>query len=122
MEEYKSSTIQQKKEIFSQWLRNIQKRKEEQVNRNKKGKKVISPKILEIPNKQFVRMERPKTSYPLITNHGVRKLKKPNTSTARIFIQVPQNVLRKGLHVGDIIVTSSENIPSSNGLRILSIS
>ncbi|GJQ82918.1 hypothetical protein Trydic_g5921 [Trypoxylus dichotomus] len=122
MEEYKSRKIQQNEEIFSQWLRNIQKRKEEQVNRNKNGKKAISPKILEIPNKQFEKMERPKTSYPLITNHGVRKLRRPNTSTACVFIQVPQNVLRKGLHVGDIIVTSSKNVPSPNGLHILSIS
>lgn len=122
MEEYKNRKIQQNEEIFSQWLKNIQKRKEEQALKRRSNKKAISPKILEISNKSSEKIERPKTSYPLMPTHNVKKLKRPNTSTTCVFIQVPQNALRKGFHVGDILVTDSKNVPAPKGLHILSFS
>lgn len=110
LEEYQQRKIQQNEEIFCQWLKNVSKRKRESDTREKKTTKCLTPTVFPFPNKTNDKIkERPKTAH-FVPTHAVKKVKRPHTSSSCVFIEVPQNLLRKGISVGDILVRNSNNI------------
>lgn len=119
LREYKERKVQQNEEIFCQWLKNISKRKRDVETREKKTKKCLTPTVFSFPNKTDDKIkQRPKTAH-FQPSHAVKKLKRPHTSTSCVFIEVPRNLLRNGISVGDIFI---QNPPiKTNKLHFLSV-
>lgn len=122
LKEYQQRKIQQNEEIFCQWLKNISRRKRDVETKEKKTKKCLTPTVFTFPsnttNDQI--KDRPKTAHFLTKGTNVKKVKRPNTSTSCVFIEVPQNLLRKGISVGDIFIRNAQIKP--NKLHFFSMS
>lgn len=120
-EESKRRKIEQNEQIFCDWLKSVSSRK----NLNKKQEKIkpiLSPNVITFTNKlpEASLMQRPKTAEGNVVKHNIKK-KRPVTTSTCIFIEVPHNVLRNGISIGDLLVTKSSNM-SSKRLHLLAVS
>lgn len=122
LEEYQRRKVQQNEQIFCQWLKNLARRKTGLLPERDetRTKKCLTPTVFSFPNKTDDKIkERPKTAHCLPARNA-KKAKRPNTSNSCVFIEVPQNLLRKGISVGDIFVRSAQIKPKK--LHFLSVS
>lgn len=122
LEEYRKRKTQQNEEVFCQWLKEISKRRQER-EKEKQGKYRNLPyslSITSLSNKTVRRIkERPKTANEIVSKNQIKKARRPHTSTC-VFIEVPQNLLQKGINIKDLLVTNSKTM--SNKLHILTLS
>lgn len=124
MEEFKERKKQQNEEVFCQWLREVAKRKRQKENENLrilKTKENFSPTVINFPSRPEKVKERPKTAGDFIPSHGIKRTKRPHTSSACVYIQVPSNMLKRGLNIGNILVTS-KNVDSDKSMHVLTVS
>lgn len=107
LREFRERKRQQNEQVFCQWLRNVSKRK----TVGGKQKETLSPKIINLPfgNKpQQQKISRPVTApLPPKSQFFVRQKRRPQTSPAYVYIEVPQNILRRGISVGNVYVSLS---------------
>lgn len=122
LNEYKKRRIEQNEAVFSQWLKDVARRKTNErqklktINRHCFTPNVICKKVGE---------ERPKTANEICTSSGQRGVKsggrkRPNSMHTSVYIEVPERVLRLGLQVGDLLVTDNNLLVKK--LHILSFS
>lgn len=105
LREFRERKRQQNEEVFCQWLRNVSKRK---ATTEKQKKETLSPKIINLPvgNKPLQQKTRPVTApLPPKSQFFIRQKRRPQTSPAYVYIQVPQNILRHGINVGNVYVS-----------------
>ncbi|XP_050303637.1 uncharacterized protein LOC126741295 [Anthonomus grandis grandis] len=126
IEEYRALKVQRNEEVFCHWLKEVTRRSKEpnlrnQLNRSKGYKSVspgsygtISPNIIQEKLK-----ERPKTA-GFVPKTNIKKKKRPYTTQSCVYIEVPPNVLKKGIHIGDLLITNSKQL--SKKLHILTVS
>lgn len=108
LREFRERKRQQNEEVFCQWLRNVSKRKTS--GKQKVVKETLSPKIINLPtgNKPQQQKVRPVTApLPPKSQFFVRQKRRPQTSPAYVYIQVPHNILRRGISVGNVYVSLS---------------
>ncbi|XP_056631376.1 uncharacterized protein LOC130441634 [Diorhabda sublineata] len=132
LEEYTKRKMQQNEEVFCQWLKQIAKRRNEtqkmdknkvrHKNNLKRVKQLYSPSVISMPNKNTGRMkERPKTANEFVPKTQIKKPRRPySTSSTCVYIEVPENILKKGINIGDLLVTNSKLL--SKKLHILAVS
>lgn len=121
LKEYQRRKNQQNEEIFCQWLKNISRRKRENETKEKITKKCLTPTVFSFPNRIDDKIkERPKTAHFLQTRNVIKKPKRPNTTNSCVFIEVPQNLLRRGISLGDIFIRNKQIKPKK--LHFLSMS
>lgn len=101
IEEYRALKMRQNEAVFCQWLKEVSKRKEK---RFEGGSKTDRPKTA-----GFV----PKTAMK-------KRVNRPTTSQSCVYIELSPNVLNKGVHVGDLLITNSKEL--SKKLHILTVS
>lgn len=127
MDEYKERRKQQNEVVFSQWLREVSKRKKQKVNATRsevRKKEALSPSVLNFPTRVMGTdycKERPRTAGDFIPSHGIKHTKRPHTSPAKVYIEVSRNLLNRGINVGNLLITTSKSIESKN-LHILTVS
>lgn len=126
MDQYKERKKQQNEEVFCQWLREVSKRKKQKVNETRKvcrTKEPLSPSVMNLTTRSVGTSckERPKTAGEFIPSHGIKHTKRPHTSPAKVYIEVPRNLLQHGINVGSLLITTSKNIESKQ-LHILTVS
>nr|XP_023015745.1 uncharacterized protein LOC111505204 isoform X1 [Leptinotarsa decemlineata] len=110
IEEYRDRKIQQNEEVFSQWLKEISRRRTEKHSAQKlKIKQSITPNVISLPNKQQGKVRaRPKTANEFVPKTQVKKPRRPHTTSSCVFIEVPQRLLERGINIGDLIITNSK--------------
>lgn len=133
IEDYRILKVQQNEEVFCQWLREVTRRNKEQSLRNqlsRYGNKSVSsnyssdaqnyssPKVVNI-NKTGKVKERPKTA-GFVPKTNIKKKKRPHTTQSCVYIELSPNILKKGIHIGDLLITNSKEL--SKKLQILSVS
>lgn len=101
IEEYRALKTRQNEAVFCQWLREVSKRKE------KRGFEAGS------------KTERPKTAGFVPKMLRKQKVKRPTTGSC-VYIEFSPNMLNKGVHVGDLLITNSKEL--SKKLHILTVS
>jgi hypothetical protein len=124
MREYKNRKNQQNEEVFCQWLKDIAKRKaqKQKINTgNNSAKQCFSPNVISFPTKVCEKAnERPKTANEFVPRQNIKRARRPHTSPACVFIEVPQKLLERGIHIGDLLVTNSSL--ASKKMHILTVS
>ncbi|XP_072395645.1 uncharacterized protein [Diabrotica undecimpunctata] len=129
LEEYAQRKMQQNEAVFCQWLKEIAKRKQEtqKIHKSKSTenqttvKQSYSPTVISLPNKNTGRMkERPKTANEFVPKTQIKKPRRPHTSSTCVYIEVPPDLLRRGINIGDLLVTNSKLL--SKKLHILAVS
>lgn len=110
--EFRERKRQQNEEVFCQWLKNVSRRKTKQ--KVPMVKETLSPKIVNLPpgNKLQQQQQQPKARpvtapLPPKSQFFVRQKRRPQTSPAYVYIQVPHNVLKRGINVGNVYVSLS---------------
>lgn len=123
MNEFKKRKMEQNEEVFSHWLKEVAKRRNEKQNTAKqiKPKETVTPNIITLPSKITGKTrERPRTANEFIPKTTVKKRKRPQTTQSCVYIEVPQSVLAKGLSLGNLVVTNSTLF--SKNLHFLALS
>lgn len=111
LREFRERRRQQNEEVFCQWLRNVSNRRKT-VTTAKTTKETLLPKIINLPpgnnRVQHQPKARPVTApLPPKSQFFVRQKRRPQTSPAYVYIQVPQEVLKRGISVGSVHVSLS---------------
>lgn len=99
LEEYKRRKMQQNEEVFCQWLKEVAKRKAE---------KTTNKRALTACKTEKKITERPKTADAFIPRTKTRKKRRPQTTNARVYVEVPRSCLEKHLRLGDLTITNSK--------------
>ncbi|KAG5875530.1 hypothetical protein JTB14_021581 [Gonioctena quinquepunctata] len=122
IEDYRNRKIQQNEEVFSQWLKEISKRRmEKQSTQKQKPKQCFSPNVICLPNRSTGKAkERPKTASEFVPKTPIKKPRRPHTTSSCVFIEVPQTLLQRGINIGDLIITNSKLFTKK--LHILAVS
>lgn len=119
IEENKRRRIEQNEQIFCEWLKAVSTRKNQQKT-NDRIRQPLSSTVITFPSKsQDAVKQRPKTANEILPKHTIKK-KRPHTSSACIFIEVPPSVLQKGIHIGDLLVTKSSKMATKK-LHVLAV-
>ncbi|XP_018575491.1 uncharacterized protein LOC108914217 [Anoplophora glabripennis] len=118
MEEYKRRKIQQNEEVFCQWLKEVSKRKSEKKSTNKRAASAKLNSGVSKPEKKIT--ERPKTANAFVPRTKPRKKRRPQSTNARVYIEVPRSCLEKHLRIGDLTITNSKLF--SRNVHIITIS
>ncbi|KAJ8940800.1 hypothetical protein NQ318_007886 [Aromia moschata] len=129
LEEYRQRRIQQNEEVFVQWLRQVAKRNSEsqgvktQKPANSKKRVSSGAKAAEATKRVKARV-RPKTSKEPARkpSSAIKKKRRsrPHTAHSCVCIEVPESVLKEGLSLGDLTISSSK--ASTRKLHILTVS
>ncbi|KYB29259.1 uncharacterized protein LOC103315117 [Tribolium castaneum] len=123
MREYKNRKNQQNEEVFCQWLKDVARRKaqKQKINTGNGAKQCFSPNVISFPTKVCEKInERPKTANEFVPRQNIKRARRPHTSPACVFIEVPQKLLERGIHIGDLLVTNSNF--AAKKMHILSVS
>ncbi|CAG9773097.1 unnamed protein product [Ceutorhynchus assimilis] len=106
IEDYRALRVQQNEEVFCQWLKKVSKRgkDEQQIN-------FLSPNVDKAK-------ERPKTA-GFTPKTTIKKKKRPHTSQSCVYIEVSPSVLKKGINIGDLLITNSKALTKK--LHILTV-
>ncbi|KAF7281711.1 hypothetical protein GWI33_004427 [Rhynchophorus ferrugineus] len=137
IEEYRIMKVQQNESVFCQWLKEVSRRNRQKREINRENKlrlksvgfqpqtplKCLSPNVVNI-NQSLMRQERdrvrPKTAgFNEFVPKGHIKKKRPSTTQSCVYIELPKSVLKKGIYIGDLLITNSKKI--SKKLHILTI-
>ncbi|CAH1155010.1 unnamed protein product [Phaedon cochleariae] len=119
IEEYRKRKMKQNEEVFSQWLKEVSKRRTEKEKVKKPmTKQCYSPSVISLPIGNKAK-ERPKTA-GFIPKTQIKKPRRPHTSSSCVFIKVPQSILERGINIGDLIITNSKLL--TRRLHILALS
>lgn len=136
IEQYRHLKVQQNETVFCQWLKEVSRRNKEQTELKNQFKikhktspfeilpKSLSPMAIN-NNKHVIKTgrtkERPKTAgyNEFVPKTNVKK-KRPHTTQSCVYIEVPQNLLKRGIYIGDLLVTNSMEIGKK--LHILTVS
>lgn len=116
MDEYRRRKMQQNEEVFCQWLKEVSKRKSEKKYPNKRATSA-KPSVSKMDKKVA---ERPKTTNAFIPRTKTRKKRWPQSTNARVYIEVPKSCLEKHLRIGDLTITNSKLF--SRNVHIITIS
>lgn len=112
LREFRERRRQQNEEVFCQWLRNVSNRRKT-VTTAKGTKETLLPNIINLPpgnNRVQQQKARPVTApLPPKSQFFVRQKRRPQTSPAYVYIQVPQDVLKRGINVGNVYVSLSKD-------------
>lgn len=98
IEEYRALKMRQNEAVFCQWLRKV----------SKKG----------VKSEGGSRTERPKTA-GFVPKTVKKRVKRPTTTQSCVYIELSPNMLKKGVHVGDLLITNSKQL--SKKLHILTV-
>lgn len=123
MREYKNRKNQQNEQVFCQWLKDVAKRKaqKQRIDIGNGVKQCFSPNVISFPTKVCEKTnERPKTANEFVPRQNIKRARRPHTSPACVFIEVPQKLLERGIHIGDLLVTNSNF--ASKKMHILTVS
>ncbi|XP_044258914.1 uncharacterized protein LOC123007594 [Tribolium madens] len=123
MHEYKNRKNQQNEEVFCQWLKDVARRKaqKQKINTGNGAKQCFSPNVISFPTKVCEKTnERPKTANEFVPRQNIKRARRPHTSPACVFIEVPQKLLERGIHIGDLLVTNSNF--AAKKMHILTVS
>ncbi|XP_076260117.1 uncharacterized protein LOC143196336 [Rhynchophorus ferrugineus] len=137
IEEYRIMKVQQNESVFCQWLKEVSRRNRQKREINRENKlrlksvgfqpqtpqKCLSPNVVNI-NQSLMRQERdrvrPKTAgFNEFVPKGHIKKKRPSTTQSCVYIELPKSVLKKGIYIGDLLITNSKKI--SKKLHILTV-
>lgn len=126
MEDFKERKRQQNEQVFCQWLKDVASRNKRQTPDVINNKESYTPSVVNLPIRQeaFVK-DRPRTAGDFVPTHSVikRNSKRPQTSSACVYIQVPHRLLKEGINVGNLLVTTSKSINNSKkNLHIMAVS
>ncbi|KAF5300406.1 hypothetical protein FQA39_LY02205 [Lamprigera yunnana] len=116
IEERKRRKEEQNEEVFCEWLKDVSTRKSRRIKPMKSAPSLNSATIL-FSNKEQEVSKRPKTASFIKTS-----VKKRRPSTSCVFIEIPRSVLRKGISIGDLLVTTSDNRATTKKLHVLTVS
>lgn len=105
--EYKNRRNQQNEQVFCQWLKEVAQRKALKQASGNSSKQCFSPNIISFPTKSTEKVERPRTANEFVPRQNIKKTKRPRTSPACVFIEVPRKMLEKGIHIGDLLVANN---------------
>lgn len=122
LQEYKNRKNQQNEEVFCQWLKEVARRKAQKESAtNNRTKQCFSPNVISFPTKAVEKVnERPKTANEFVPRQNIKRAKRPHTSSACVFIEVPRKLLERGIHIGDLLVTNSSL--AAKKMHILTVS
>ncbi|XP_066153208.1 uncharacterized protein [Euwallacea fornicatus] len=126
IEDYRALKVQQNEQVFCQWLREVSKRNKERIQGVKHSG--ISSRFRDLSygnnsnftDKGMVKYEnkgRPKTAGFV---PKTKKKKRPHSSQSCVYIELSPNLLNKGVHIGDLLITNSKEL--SKKFHILTIS
>lgn len=105
--EYKNRRNQQNEQVFCQWLKEVAQRKALKQAASNNSKECYSPNVISFPTKSTEKVERPRTANEFVPKQNIKKTKRPRTSPACVFIEVPRKMLEKGIHIGDLLVANN---------------
>ncbi|RZC33839.1 hypothetical protein BDFB_006563 [Asbolus verrucosus] len=124
MREYKNRKNQQNEAVFCQWLKDVARRKVQKQKIDKCGndrKQYFSPNVISFPTKVCEKAtERPKTANEFVPRQNIKRTRRPHTSPACVFIEVPHKMLERGIHIGDLLVSNSNH--AAKKMHILTVS
>ncbi|KAJ3654585.1 hypothetical protein Zmor_013763 [Zophobas morio] len=108
LKEYKNRKNQQNEEVFCQWLKDVARRKaqKQKINTNNSAKQCFSPNVISFPVCEKMG-ERPRTASEFVPRQNIKRTRRPHTSSACVFIEVPQKLLERGINIGDLLVNNS---------------
>ena len=114
-EEYKRRKGQQNEMIFRRWLDDISARKTAGKRRTP-----LATNVLNIAPKCVNKGDRPKTANCLVPRP--RSTVRRKSSSARVFVEVPRKLLRRGVNVGHLVISDMSNRASSVGIHMVTLS
>ncbi|XP_060527268.1 uncharacterized protein LOC132702564 [Cylas formicarius] len=123
LEEYRRLKIEQNEQVFCQWLKDISRRKGHSRNASRASHTTQeTTRSFDKDNTSKRLKERPKTAgvNEFIPKTRIKMKKRPLTTESCIYIQVPRDVLAKGIQIGDLLVTNAKAI--NKKLHILTVS